>query len=284
MLTFSWTSAASQDTVSDKDVETAKPVMEQVFNRFHINYEMGRLRKMGYYKESVADSSSLYYLAEGIVEVFIPSNLDQTQNASIYPIKTRKKSFNEVEEDKLLFGNASDMARSSVWRPNSFLNEKNRENYTFFHAGETTYGGKEVMIVGFNPKDESNGHVQGQLYIDLTYFGIMHIEYKPLVSGSGTWKEISWSEDFEFINGAYTLTGVHFEGTSRHDEFHYTANLIMGQIETVSTIPEYILYIDDTIPLFEKAEERFDESFWEGFEFVKKMVPPDTSHQLVASD
>ena len=265
--------AAGQNDSMEVRQEKGQDIMNIVFDRFHINYEMSRLHKMGYYQESVSDSSSLYYLAEGIVEIYIPSNLNQTENAAIYPIKTQKTSYSQIAEDKLLFGNASDMARSSIWRPNSFLNEKNRVDYVFSLAGETKVKGNPVSIVEFEPTDSSHGRVKGRIFIDQEYFGIVKIEYTPLVNHSKVWKEVSWTEEFDFNDGSYELTHVKFLGTTLDDDYHYQAILAMDQLETVSEFPQNLVFMGDDTPLFDQAQEYSDDSFWEGFEHLRHLKP-----------
>ncbi|MEP0984858.1 hypothetical protein [Ekhidna sp.] len=246
-------------------------VMETVFDRFHINYEMSRTHKIGYYKESMSDSQSIYYLADGIVDIYIPSNLNQIENASISPIKTRKKAFKDINEENLLFGNASDMARSSVWRPNSFLSEKNRDNYTFSNQGDSTIGENTVSIIAFQPS-KTHGKANGKIYVDKSSFAILKIDYRPIVHHSKYWSKVSWTEEFKFKNGAYELANVMFRGVSIENNFQYDAVLIMDQLEVLSRIPENDSYIRENVSLFEKADDEFTESFWEGYDFLKRSL------------
>ena len=265
-------SATMQTDTAKEEIALGNSIMEKVFIRFHTNYEMSRLHKMGYYKESVSDSNSM--------DIYIPSNLNHSENAAIYPIKSRKKAFKEIEEDKLLFGNASDMTRSSIWRPNSFLNEKNRDDYIFTHSGSTKLNSYEVSIVEFSPAEGTHGNVKGRIYIDPVYYGIVRIEYTPLTTSSKVWNEVSWTENFEFRNGAYELVNVTFKGQSSEDDFHYEAMLAMDQLETLSKIPQHMVFIDDNVPLFAKATEISTDSFWEGFEFLKNNIPLDTVYLI----
>lgn len=246
-------------------------LMEQVFDRFHINYEMSRTHKIGYYKESMSDTQSIYYLADGIVDIYVPCNLNQIENASISPIKTRKKAFKEINEENLLFGNASDMARSSIWRPNSFLSEKNRGNYTFSYMDDSILNDADVAIVEFEPT-KSHGQATGKIYVDKSSLAILKIDYNPIVHHSKYWSKVSWTEEFSFKNGAYELASVKFHGISIENDFQYDAILIMDQLEVLSRIPEDKSYINENVSLFEKADEEFTESFWEGYDFLKRSL------------
>lgn len=270
MLIFQYGNSAYHQSGSEEEqVAAGRVIMEKVFNRFHINYEMSRLHKVGYYKESVSDTNSTYYLAEGIVDIYIPSNLNRVSNASISPIRTRKKAFHEVDKTKLLLGNASDMARSSIWRPNSFLDEKHRGYYSFSYAGDTEINGFDVSVIEFRPV-KSGGQASGKIYVDKTYLAIVRIEYTPLAENSKIWKSISWTEDFDFNHGAYELTSVEFNGISL-DDFHYSALLVMNQIETVSQIPSQDFIYENT-PLFETATEESMQDFWEGYEELRLKI------------
>ncbi|WP_425392779.1 hypothetical protein [Ekhidna sp.] len=252
-------------------LEKGQSLMETVFDRFHINYEMSRLHKVGYYKESVSDSASTYYLAEGIVDIYIPCNLSKSENASISPIKARKTVFKQVDQESLLLGNASDMARSSIWRPNSFLDEKNRYDYNFSLSAEDSFKGSEVAVIEFEPRKE-HGTTMGRIYVDKKSFAIVKIEYQPIVIKSKVWQNITWTEEFTFRNGAYELTNVHFHGEGADNHYQYDATLIMNQLEVVSKFPENEEFIQDEVPLFERAKEELDESFWEGFSFLRQSL------------
>lgn len=274
------TDGKQNDSAEAKAV-AGQSIMETVFDRFHINYEMSRTHKIGYYKESMSDTQSIYYLADGIVDIFIPSNLNQEENASISPIKTRKKAFKEIDEENLLFGNASDMARSSVWRPNSFLSEKNRDNYTFSYTGDSTINDIDVSMISFEPA-KSHGKATGKIYVDKTSFAILKIDYNPIIHHSRYWSKVAWTEEFKFKNGAYELQNVRFHGVSIENDFQYDAVLVMDQLEVLSRIPESDSYIRENVSLFEKADDEFTESFWEGYDFLKRSL--DEESQLLTKN
>lgn len=262
----------NEDSIQEVRMVKGKSLMKEVFNRFHINYEMSRVHKVGYYRESMSDSLALQYLAESIVDIYVPSNLNQNENASIDPIKTRRKAYIDLIEDDLLFGNASDMARSSIWRPNSFLNEKNRENHFFAYMGDSTLGKYEVAIVSFEPKKEK-GLAKGRMFIDKNSYAILRIEYKPIIKKSTFWESVSWTEDFQFRHGAFELANIHFTGASTNQYgLWYEALLVMDQSEVVSRIPEYEYFIKDDVALFEQAEDNFSESFWDNFGYLKQYL------------
>ena len=242
MVLLQGTEHSNQNVSAQAEAKT-EALMEEVFNRFHINYEMSRTHKSGYYKETMVDSDSLCYLADGIVEIYVPSNLNDKDNAAVHPVRTRKKFFKKIDEEYILIGNASDMARSSVWRPRTFLNHKNRHHYEYRYTNDTTYNGKYTNVIEFKSVN-GNGISSGKLFVDAESYAIVKMIYSPILSEKEKmWKTITWTEEFEFRNGAYELATVNFKGVSK-ENFTYEAFLAMEQLETVTEIPSDLSFIN----------------------------------------
>ena len=94
--------------------------MERAFNNFHLNYIMEPLHLLSYYQETLRDSIEYYYQAEGIVDIYTPSNLDKHGTPLVHAKRSRKKVYKPISEEFRLAGNAGDMAHSSIWRHDSF--------------------------------------------------------------------------------------------------------------------------------------------------------------------
>lgn len=261
-------------------VMTGRSLMETVFDRFHLNYEMDRQHMIGYYKESMSDWNSLYYLAEGIMDIYVPSNVDKLKEALVRPIRTRKKVFRDVDIiNEVLGGNASDMAQSSIWRKGSFLHPKNRDNYDYQYAGYTNMGDHEVFIVEFEPINKK-GNTHGKIYVDYESHAILKIEYFPILKDWAFWESVSWTEEYEKRNGIYELFSVSFDGISTHNEFNYHALLVVNECFSIDEIPNEYRLLSSQHSFFEEAAEDFSDSFWNGFNFMKLDVE---SAQLVRS-
>lgn len=255
----------------DDKVIKGTEIMTEVFHRFHINYEMSRTHKLGYYQEAMEDAKGVHYLAESIVDIFVPHNLSQAEHASIKPLRARKKTFEEIDAENLLFGNASDMARCSIWRPNSFLNEKNRDNYTFVYEKDSLFHRHQVEVIGFKPAN-SKGIVHGTILVDKESYAILHIDYTPDASGSKLWSKVKWTEEFYFVEGKYELSKVKFEGLCSKNTYEYSATLIMQHLKVLSQIPDDYVFLDKDISLFDHASEDFNDSFWNGYQDLRNDV------------
>lgn len=264
----------SNEPSQNKEVKGSE-IMTEVFHRFHINYEMSRTHKLGYYQEAMEDAKGVHYLAESIVDIFVPHNLSADEHASVRPLKARKKAFVKMSEENLLFGNASDMARCSIWRPNSFLNEKNRSNYTFVYEKDSLFHNFRVEVVTFKPSN-SKGKVHGTILVDKESFAVLHIDYTPETSDSKLWKKVKWTEEFYFTEGKYELSKVKFEGLCSKNTYEYSATLIMQHVKVLSEIPDHYEFIDKNVSLFEHASDDFSDNFWKGYEDLRMDV--DSEH------
>lgn len=253
----------------DVEVLSGPSIMQQVFERFHLNYEMERQHLVGYYQESMSDWEKTYYVAEGIMDIYTPSNLDQYSYPMVSPLRTRKKVFENIAAiDEVLGGNASDMAHSSIWRKRSFLSIKNRKNYEYFYAGATSIGARDVLIVEFEP-NSNKGNTTGKLYIDEETFGLIKIEYDPIINDFSLWESVSWTEEYEQKGGVFKLVSVKFEGTSTNHKYDYHALLVINESTVIDELPTDIRMMNVHDSFFEMAEEDFTDSFWTGFNFMK---------------
>ncbi|MEO9483955.1 MAG: carboxypeptidase-like regulatory domain-containing protein [Ekhidna sp.] len=253
----------------DVEVFSGPSIMMEVFGRFHLNYEMERQHMVGYYQESMSDWEKTYYVAEGIMDIYSPSNLDKNSYPMVSPLRTRKKVFEKIEAiDEVLGGNASDMAHSSIWRKKSFLSAKNRKNYEFFYAGATSIGEHDVLIVEFEPGN-NKGNTTGKLYIDEETFALIKIEYDPIISDFSFWESVSWTEEYEQKDGIFNLVSVLFEGTSTNHTYNYHALLVINESTVIEEIPSDVSMMDVNDSFFEMAKEDFTDSFWTGFNFMK---------------
>ncbi len=273
--------AAIIGSVEDK-VAKGTSIMTEVFHRFHINYEMSRTHKVGYYQEAMENDEGIHYLAESIVDIYVPHNLSPKSHASIKPLRARKVVYEDVSAESLLFGNASDMARCSIWRPKSFLSEKNRDNYSFRFKDDSIFHRLKVHVIEISPIN-SKGNVSGTILVDQSSFAILHIDYTPDASASKLWKEVTWTEEFYFTEGKYELSKVMFEGLSAKNRYEYSATLVMQHVKVLSQIPESDNFIDAIASIFEHAKEYSKESFWRGFHHLKHDVEVEHVVHLAAN-
>ena len=270
---FLFTSSGQKQTSDSFEDRAAKgnSIMTEVIHRFHINYEMSRTHKIGYYQEAMEDVDGVHYLAESIVDIFVPHNLSQAEHASIKPLRARKKVFEDVKSEDVLFGNASDMARCSIWRPSSFLNDRHRDDYNFLYTKDSLFHRTKVFAIEFTPAT-SKGDVSGTILVDKESYAILHIDYSPNMEDDEFWSKVVWTEEFYFTEGKYELSKVKFEGLCSENTYEYSATLVMQHLKVLTEIPEHPDYLDKDGSIFDHASDDFTESFWNGYQELKKDV------------
>ncbi|MEM6736093.1 MAG: carboxypeptidase-like regulatory domain-containing protein [Bacteroidota bacterium] len=257
--------------LDDIRVRSGPEIMRNVFNNFFINYTMESQLLEAYYRETMKDTMDYCYVTEGIMNIYTPSNIDRFRTPIVKLQRSRKKIYKPVDEENFLTGNASDMAHSSIWRFDSFLGEKNRDNYHYFYDGTSTIGDHSVLIVDFEPKNEK-GNTSGTLFIDNVTYAILRIEYHPDTEESEFWDNVSWTEEYELLRGSFDLVSTTFNGVADGGNKLYTAVLIVHHSHVEYDTPSDeelmdIIGINDTF--IKKAEDDTQGDFWEGFHTLK---------------
>ena len=258
----------STTILDDVTVLSGPGIMNMVFNNFHLNYIMEPLHMEGYYREALTDTSGYCYVTEGIMDIYTPSNVDKYGIPWVHPQRSRKKIYKPVPEEDFLAGNASDMAHYSIWRFDSFLHEKHRDNYEFFYDGTTNIGIHNVFMVDFEPKNR-RGNTRGRLYIDNITYAIMKIVYSPNTEKSKFWDRTSWTEEYELIDGSFQLVSASYEGLAQNGTKHYDAVLVVNDCEVKYDLPRVKL-IGNDVAFFDEADNNTPSvTFWQGFNAIK---------------
>lgn len=246
-------------------------IMAKVFRRFPINNVYGTQRLQAYYKEKLNGNDSMLYLAEGILDIYLPFDVSDAP-VKVSALKARKKVVREVTNEgvALVKGHASDMVQSSIWREGSFLNEKNRKYYAFRYTGKKLLGDQDIYIVEFEPKN-NKGYITGNVYVDANTFAILKLEYFPDADKSRFWDDIKWIEEFENFDGTYYLVRSSFEGNWWEGEvrFDFSSLLMINEVERVSEEPEMGPVLGEEDLFFKAASENFTDSFWEDYNYIK---------------
>lgn len=167
-------------------------------------------------------------------------------------------------------GNASDMAKSSIWRKDSFLDFKNRKNYDFIYSGMDKIGAKDVFIVEFEPLN-ARGDTSGKIFIDEETLAVIKLEYQPHLTRNTLWNSVTWKEEFHEKNGIYELFRVSYDGAwdDGRKDYLYTALLVVNETTPANAIPQEKYLLGENDSFFHEATEDFSEAFWEGYNHMK---------------
>jgi len=250
-------------------VTTGESVIAQVFNKLKLNYELDQQHLVCYYKESLNQDDDMYYLAEGILDVYQPSEVS-TEPIEISPIRTRKQELKEVDEEVVMIhGHATDMLQSIVRREKSFVHLDNFKHYTYHYEGVSEYDGKEIFVLSFEPQTKK-AKTKGKLYVDADSYAIIRAEYYPLVDNDWFWDEVSWVEEFSKTGVRWNLNRVTYAGKWTIDslQYSYESTLVVNKSNVVNVPPALGLLLGEKDIFFDAVDD-FSDDFWEGYNHVQ---------------
>ncbi|XOV94285.1 MAG: outer membrane lipoprotein-sorting protein [Bacteroidota bacterium] len=244
-------------------------IMKEVFNRFHVNYELEDQLMLAYYKETLSAKDKIYHFAEGVVEIHIPSNVEKGP-ALLRPLKTRVRSTADFKHGGLYekSGHASEMIQS--WAFVDFLSKKYRWDYNYKLIGEEVHRNENVYIIDFTPKSE-NGYVKGRLWVDEFTFAIIRIEYH--LANETEWDSETWVEEYQHHYHTYYLMRASFEGHWTEDGKPYVFNsmVVNTRIEAdkEDTIPFEKFMLGSDFSFVDQSHGRFTDDYWGGYNYIK---------------
>ncbi len=251
-------------------VKTGRSIVEEVIKNIPVNYILENQFMTCYYKESIKQEEKFAYLAEGILDVFQPSEVSNDK-AMISPVRTRKQEAEHAKENMVLvYGHASDMLQSLVRRDKSFISEDMLNHYEYEYMGASSYNGRNVFIVQFEPKTRK-GSSRGKIYIDELSHAVIKAEYAPLLRTNTLWDEVHWVEEFgNDVEGVWDLRRVTYAGTWYQDDALYTYNslLVVNESEVVVEEPHFDIVLGDRDVFYDAAGD-FSDEFWTGHNYIK---------------
>ncbi len=250
---------------------TGEEIMSQVFNKFHLNYEIHDQFMLSYYREVLEkDNEEIQYIAEGILELMLSSNVEESPSL-VRPVKTRVKTINIIEHEgvDIKSGHATEMVESSIWHERSFLREKNRWNYEYTLVGTEVHRNENIYIIDFFPKNKK-GYLAGRLYVDDFTHAIIRLEYT--IFDNLEFDTEVWIEEFQHHDLIYYLLRASFEGVWQEDGAKYTFRSLVINTEVIpdydNTDLEGFRYGNDfTFPITSHGE--FNEEFWGNHNYIK---------------
>lgn len=250
---------------------TGEEIMQRVFRKLHLNYEIHDQFMLSYYREVLEkDNDEIQYIAEGILELMLSSDVEESPSL-VRPVKTRVKTINIVEHEgvDVKSGHATEMVESSIWHDRSFLREKNRWNYTYALVGTEVHRNEKIYIIDFLPKNKK-GYVAGRLYVDEFSDAIIRLEYT--VFENLEFDTEVWIEEFQHHDLIYYLLRSSFEGVWEENGSKYTFRSLVVNTEVVpdrdnTDLEGFQLGYNFTFPITSHGE--FTEGYWDEYNYIK---------------
>lgn len=251
-------------------VYSADHVIRDIFNFKHVNYEFEDQQLTSYYKEILKSSSTYFYLAEGILDIYLPTVFSK-DNPIIHPLKSRKKEFLSLDSLEMTYvtGNARDMLNSITRRKDSFIDMTQVKNYVFTKDKLLTYDDREVFKIDFEPKNRK-ATTRGTLYVDVESHAVIKAEYYPLIENQNFWTNVEWVEEYVEVNSTWYLSRVSYLGEWLQDgnSMSFESLLVVTNFEKAKEKPDYDIKLSSKDTFLDYVSD-FSESFWDGLNHIK---------------
>ncbi|PIB36030.1 hypothetical protein BFP72_11800 [Reichenbachiella sp. 5M10] len=249
--------------LDDIMVYSAEQIMSDLDGHRQINYEYGDQLLLSYYKETVTSNDDIYYLAEGIFDIYLPTIYSGDKTA-VSARKTRKREFIALDtiEIPMITGHVSDMVNGATRRKGSFLDPNQRKNYIFSKEDLTIYDGREVFKIYYEPKTKK-GTSKGVLYIDSESKAVIKAEYYPVIDQQNFWTNVKWTEEYTQVDGTWFIHRVSYTGEwkSKERSFAFNALMVVTDFEDAEGKPKLKNELSNNAIFFHEAST-FSDSFW----------------------
>lgn len=256
--------------LDEVSVYSAEKIIKDINNHRQINYEYEDLLLSTFYKESIYAENDLCYLAEGVLDVYLPT-IYSAETPRVEAKKARKKVFVSMDSIKApaISGHARDMLEGTMRRKHSFLEMKEIKNYEFQKSGFIQFQGRDVYKISFRPTN-AKGTAKGTIFVDEETSALVRTEYYPVVSNQKFWSEVKWVEEYTEIDGSWYLRYVSYDGKWIEDgkAYEFNALLLITDFKPVEVPPSMNITLEDEAVFFDEASES-SELFWEDYNFIK---------------
>ncbi|UXP32602.1 carboxypeptidase-like regulatory domain-containing protein [Reichenbachiella agarivorans] len=244
-------------------IYTADDVIKDVIHFHQINYEFKDQLLHSYYKESIQSDGDYYYIAEGLFSIYLPTIYSDNKLA-VSARKTRKKEFVSLDTVKIpmIQGHVTDMVDGSARRKGSFLDADYINNYKFTKDEVTTYDGREVFKITYEPINKK-ATSQGTIFIDIESKAIIKAEYYPTLDRQTFWTNVMWTEEYKEIDGTWYIHRVSYQGEweYKNKKYAYDALMVVTDFKNVSKKPYFKDELTEDAVFFKEASV-FSDTFW----------------------
>lgn len=252
------------------NIYTAEQIIRDHNHNKRINYSYEDQLLSSYYKETTYENQNAGYIAEGVFNIFQPSEFSK-EDVTVDVIKTRKKELKPLDphDVPMISGHAMDMIEGVTRREGSFLNLEEMNNYDFSKEGVSVYNGREVYIISFIPNNRK-ATAKGLVYIDSHSKAIIKTEYYPILDNQYFWSKVKWTEEYGEKDGHWELRRVSYSGEweTGSKQYRFEALLVITDSKGINYIPEIENNLAAHAIFFNEAEQ-FNENFWETNNYVQ---------------
>ncbi len=156
-------------------------IVQKAIDKVSQNYYSGDYNYKAFYRESVKKDNQVKVYSEALLSGYKPYLLNNTAIDKVELLKGRKFS-NYSKSDtisvKLKAGIETCFRLDLIHQPTDFLTTEGMNQYNYHLDDITLLNNSLVYIIGFSPKQTAEGMFEGDLYIDISSYAIVRVEFK----------------------------------------------------------------------------------------------------------
>ena len=267
---------------------TLLTMLRRAYKNIPLNYPTTPTKLKGFYRvTSKTENDFYFYFSEAIIETYKTSYKRKGSHGQVKILKSHVDIAPEADTIGTVnfYGGAFTASESDfVYRRYSFLNPPDFKHYQYSLSGISTYGNQPVYVVDFEEKEGAKEqNYKGRFYIEKASLAYIHFDVEATekkmkalnktnlgrYNTSSSRTAVSYSKH----NGKWHLSNIQSfrkaYGTPFDKYVYSSSEFITTKIFTDSVKPipltEQIQYFSSFV---EKAQERVDENYWEGYNII----------------
>lgn len=266
-------------------------ILREAVARIPRNYPVRPTRLTGFFRESDDNATShrYYYLGEALLDVQKAGYQHLRDDGQVKIVQLRKVDLRPARPDSTglvpinwIAGSFIPHRFDFVHRRAEFIQEKHFKDYQYRLTPQTTFQGRPVYVIAFNPKPGTDrADFAGELYIDEQSYAFLGASWHRTPSGirrEGVLlfeaSERAYRVDYQRYAGRWHLKSVWYNTLGRPvggQVRRHLAEFITTAIDTTQAAPiayaERAQYDD----IFLRAAAPYDSAFWQNY---TTLLPP----------
>jgi hypothetical protein len=283
-----------------------KHLIRQAMNRLDKNYPQSPQYLTAFYRETVMRNGSFMFFSEALLKIYKTSYSKNFDNDQIKVLKSRKMkniSLTDTVILKMKSGLQTILLLDIIKNKIDFLDTEHFDKYSYKMTDIVSYNNRTSYAIDFVQKNNIEDDLyQGTVYIDTDNLAVIGAEFKInpqkideaqnrfIIKKTRTMKlkllDTKYLVHFRCINNQFYLSHVRGELKIKVRKknklfpilFETTLELITNQIDSVNVERFDRKEIEDLTDIFSDVQHRYDETFWENYNFIK---PEDSWEEAI---
>jgi len=266
---------------------SAEGIIREAVARIPRNYPVRPSQLTGFYRESddEATRQRYDYLVEGVLRVHKSGYQNPNEAGAVQVLESRRVDLRRAPADTALApidwvaGALVPQRFDFVHTRAEFINPAHFKNYQYGFSAQTTFQGRAVYVITFNPKPgHQRANFAGEVYIDERSYAFLGARWHRTPAGIRRERmlvfdasERAYRADYQLYAGRYYLKSIWYNtlglplaGQVRH----HLAEFVTTAIDTAQAPPPSYQTRSQYSDVFLRNPVAYDSAFWQHYTTV----------------